>query len=119
MRPQTKTFEDLMKIYKAFSLILIVIDMVGIIYLPKLFHENESIARAVVFVCSVTISNGLMKMVNKAHIMSYNELLEKEVYQIQNALKDHAYVEPEDLDVLIKAFTQIRDAHQQNDDKKE
>lgn len=74
------------------------------------FDIPINIARAITFLLTAGITYGILDKAHEVWLLAHNEMLKKDVYDIQNLLKQYGKIEIDDIDGLIKMLTEIRDA---------
>ena len=120
MKAKTQTMEALLKTYKALSVALIVTNTCLGVLLSKWISPNTSTLRFVLYIISTSlISGGIMSTANKVWLKAHNDLLERDVYAIQQALSNKGRIDADELDFMIQALTKIKEAVPPNEQKKD
>jgi hypothetical protein len=71
---------------------------------------NEHTLRILMAILTMFCTSGVFKMLQNVWLESYNELLEKDVYDIQQSLKNNGRIDIDDLDWSIRILQSIKDA---------
>lgn len=113
MRAKTRTANGMLGSYKYLSMACIVSTSFMTMLLPSglvnKFDIPINIARAITLLLTTGITYGILDKAHEVWILAHNEMLEKDVYEIQNALKQYGKIEITDIDNVIQLLTEIRD----------
>lgn len=114
MRAKTRTVNGMLGSYKYLSMACVVGTSFMTMLLPSglinKFDIPINIARAITFLLTAGITYGILDKAHEVWLLAHNEMLKKDVYDIQNLLKQYGKIEIDDIDGLIKMLTEIRDA---------
>lgn len=114
MRAKTRTVNGMLGSYKYLSMACVVGTSFMTMLLPSglinKFDIPINIARAITFLLTAGITYGILDKAHEVWLLAHNEMLKKDVYEIQNLLKQYGKIEIDDIDGLIKMLTEIRDA---------
>lgn len=123
MKAKTETVEYFFRLTRTLSMLLVLGTGTLSVFLPEMICNktgwNPDVVRITTIVVALLVSNHLTKECNKQWLTEYNDLLKKDVYEIQQALKEQGRIDVEDIDWSIHVLQLIKDATNPDKDKKD
>jgi len=114
MKAKTSSVQDILFTNRIISMFTVFNTTWAIVKIPTWIcaktNWNLHYTRIGTFVILMMLADVFLKSLNKASLDKYNELLEKDVYEIQQSLKDNGRIDVEDIDVAIDMLNTIKGA---------
>lgn len=118
MRAKARTANGMLVTYKWFSMACVVGTSFATMLIPPAlstqFNIPIEVARAITFLMTSAISYGILHHTHHVWLETYNRLLSRDAYEIQQSLKDYGRIDIEDIDQAIQTLQMIKDATEGN-----